>query len=214
MAWGSQILWRFLPFLLLKLALKSSIDCDGEIGIGGKVEERLLDSLRKIENYIIDPSPYQLGVNLEKAMLAVLNLKYRRKKLVVLYNIVSLPISLRIDRSASSSLLPNCDANLSRHQYPNITLCGARDQAYPLVAPLKFHSGAISVSTETKICVINRQKIYILSVPSAVIIGDARANGVVHCEQDVIYSDNPTIHVCRKDDDGSFNQRQTDRQRR
>ena len=138
------------------------------------------------------------------------------KKLVILYNMVSLPSSSCIDRSASSFLLPNCNANLSRQQHPNIALCGARGQAYPLVAPVKFRSGgasASSVFTGTQNRVINRRQLCILSVPSVVIISDTRANGVVHCEQHVIYSDNPMTHICRKDDDGSFNKRRTDGQR-
>ena len=156
-----------------------------------------------------------VDANVEKALLAVLNLKCGKESWLYCTTLSHCRAHYALIGLLHPFLLPNCDANLFRQQYPNIALCGAGGQAYPLVAPLKFHSGAISassVSTETKNCVINRQKIYILSVPSAVIIGDARANGVVHCEQDVIYSDNPTIHVCRKDDDGSFNQRQTDRQ--
>jgi len=54
------------------------------------------DLLHKLSNYIIDPC---------------LNLNCRKKKLVILYNIVSLPSSSCIDRSASSFLLPNCNAN-------------------------------------------------------------------------------------------------------
>jgi hypothetical protein len=47
-----------------------------------------------------------VNANIEMALLAVLKLKCRKKKLVVLYNIFLLPSSSFIDRSASSFLLP------------------------------------------------------------------------------------------------------------